>query len=250
VYRDFEREFDKNGFVVFRDILNTDKLELLKRKSEAHFIYLDDKKSAMQAEDARLLERGETPIVDKNNSTRLDLDIYKIIADSTLPDALELLMGGKFVWHYPPQLRRIDPSNIKTALPYHQDYYYNDKYENIMVVFTPLCGCGIAAPSIELVERKITDRINHVTSDEIWEFGVCQDELKKIQEDSSSRCLELNIGDVVVFDGLTLHRTFVDENMHSLRYSVDARAVRIDFLNDDLLKNRKYITPSGDFAKK
>ena len=224
---------------------NIDK-RLLKENILKEFGCLD--KQQLNIEDKKTLDRCEMPVTHEK-CPRIDINSYKAHINSRLPDVLKVIFEEDFLWHFPPQVRRLSIEKEIGLLPFHQDYYYNANYENIMVCWTPLSKCGENAPSLDLVNKTIKEKIEH-KSNEIWEFGISPEIFNKYaSEDEIISLTDVNIGDVVIFDAYNLHRTYRNENMNQIRYSMDLRCIEINFIKSLEINNALVDSLCGDPSK-
>lgn len=234
-----KKQFDENGFLHLKGILNPDILNEIKQKVLNEFDTLDNTDN-LSASDLSTLNRSEMPVI-HNKCPRLDINTFNAVIRSRLPEVLEKIHNNSFLWHYPPQIRRLTTDNNKGLLPYHQDYYYSKYYENIVVCWTPLVDCGEDAPSIELIRKTLTEKLEH-GSNETWEFGIPSEIVQKYMSKNDVISLKnVKVGDVVIFDTLNLHRTYWHENMSKTRYSIDFRTVNTNLLSENLLSTRKFV---------
>lgn len=233
--------FFKNGFLHLKNILNLDEIIKLKRNILEEFGNLD--KQELNIEDKKTLDRCEMPVTHEK-CPRIDINSYRAHIYSKLPEVLKEIFGEDFLWHFPPQIRRLSIQKEIGLLPFHQDYYYNANYENIMICWTPLSECGEDSPSLDLVNKTIKEKIEH-QSNEIWEFGVPTEIFNKYaSKDEIISLTDVNIGDVVIFDAYNLHRTYRNEKMNQTRYSIDLRCIKKSFIKEEMLSIRKYIHSS------
>lgn len=239
-----KNKFLKNGFLHLKNILNNEEISLIKTKVIDEFNKLD-KNDKLSPEDQKSLNRCEMPVVNPI-SPRIDIKSYTAHTNSKLPQILEAIFEEDFLWHFPPQMRRLSVKKDIGLLPYHQDCYYNNLYENIIVCWTPLSNCGLNSPSLELVRSSFKERFEH-TSNEIWEFGIPSETLKQITNNNEVVSLQdVKIRDVVIFDAFNLHRTFWKENMNEIRYSMDLRAVKKSLIPKQTLESRKFVHKDKD----
>lgn len=100
---------------------------------------------------------------------RIDINSYKAHINSRLPDVLKVIFG-KIFRHFPPQVRRL---SIEKEIGSHNYFIKTITTmlitKIIMVCWTPLSKCGENAPSLDLANKTIKEKIEH-KSNEIWEF--------------------------------------------------------------------------------
>lgn len=234
-----KEKFVENGFLHLKNILDVKELEKIKENILNEFENLDNNANMNEA-DKKTLNRCEMPVT-HDNCPRIDINSFCAHINSKLPEVLNEIYGDEFLWRFPPQIRRLTVKKDIGLLPYHQDYFYNSLYENIIVCWTPLVDCGKDAPSIELIRKTLTHKIEHL-SNEIWEFGIPEDIMQEYQKNYETVSLkDVHLGDVVIFDAYNLHRTYWEESMDKTRYSIDLRSVKKSLISKELLASKKFI---------
>ncbi|NOQ31394.1 MAG: hypothetical protein GQ570_09750 [Helicobacteraceae bacterium] len=232
--------YSDTKMVVIRNALDKKKIEKLRKKAQKEFEYLNSIKDSLSDSDKNTLFRCEMPILDENKSLRTSKEIFEIYSESKIPELLNILNNDECLWHYPAQFRKLLLKQEHGLLPYHQDYFYNSRYENITICFTSLQECGVNSPSIEFIDSVTDEKLSH-EGNEIWEFGLSDKVMAPILKTSTKQVIELNQGDVVLFDAYKIHRTHFTKSMQEERYSVDVRAIPKRFISDLDYKKRKYI---------
>lgn len=232
-------KFIKNGFLHLKNILDSKEINIIKESMLNEFVELDNNTNLSEI-DQKSLNRCEMPVT-HDKCPRINIDSYTAHINSKLPKILETIFAEDFLWHFPPQMRRLSIEKDIGLLPYHQDCYYNNLYENIIVCWTPLSNCGKEAPSLELIRANFKEKFKH-TSNEIWEFGIPYDIINEIAKNHEIVSLrDVNINDVVILDAFNLHRTFWEKGMDKIRFSMDLRAVKKSLISEDLMISRKFV---------
>jgi hypothetical protein len=214
-------------------------------KSEFH--RLRGEASGFSEELNKSLARSEMPAHEEIARFRLDPRNYEPLTSSRpLTTILNELMGGEFFWHFPTMFREMSPSNGKGSLPYHQDFSYNAHYPSLMTVWVPLSDAGGQAPGLEVVEASLDVKFKHGPQGP-WEFGAADADIAPVLKQNPVHQLMTPAGDVVLFSELTLHRTNLRPGMTETRFSMDARAVSIHSISDEVKAKRRFIR--GDVAE-
>jgi ectoine hydroxylase-related dioxygenase (phytanoyl-CoA dioxygenase family) len=240
--RDIQTAFEQTGFVVLREVLATDKVEATLGRLKDEFARLNMEKENLPAELTKHLERNEMPAEPALAPFRLNLENYDVItASDRLRQAMGLIIGEEFFWHYPAMFRKMEPKNRDGLLPYHQDYTYNSKYQSCFTCWIPFNPCGKTSPSLEVVSRYMTEKLDHSAKGP-WEFGVSESEVARLADNVNVFTLQLEPSDVVIFNDLTLHRTFCTSAMSEPRWSMDARAIPRSIIDDNLRSSRRFIS--------
>lgn len=232
--------FCTESFVVLKNIFRPEEIEKVRQRALSSFAELDSQQDSLNDNQKMQLHRREMPVIDDSRSCRTALENFDMLINSKISAVIEKLLNGAFLWHYPPQFRRLSYEQQQGLLPFHQDFYYNDRYPNILVCFIPLNDCGDTSPSIELVRYPTREKLLH-ESNEIWEFGIPQIIIDPILAKYGTARLNLQSGDAVLFDAYNIHRTHANSEMKHLRYSMDVRAVRLEDIQKEDFLQRKYI---------
>lgn len=238
------------GFVVLRGVLDREAVLALSKALETEFERLQSVAQTLPEDLRKSLSRSELPAHEQHARFRLEPTRYAhLTASKWLTACLREIAGEDFRWHYPPMFRRVSGRRAEGCLPFHQDYSYNRKYAGLLTCFTPLVDCGVDAPGLELVEKRIEKRFDHA-ADGLWEFGLPEEKVSELFPGARLCRPALRAGDVVVFDHLTLHRTHHHPRMTGTRQSMDARAIPLSCIDEQVRKQRKFIlSEEAAFAK-
>jgi len=132
-------------------------------------------------------------------------------------------------------VRAAIPGKINLNLPFHQDSYilaesgFHPAAAPLAVVWIPLEACGIDRPGLEVVARPVTEIVPTIRQEgnfyasrglEIPEDVV----LARYGRDSLVHPA-FETGDVLLFKGTTIHRTYATPAMREARLSIDLRLV-------------------------
>lgn len=102
---------------------------------------------------------------------------------------------------------------------WHQDGLYFGKDSRALNIWTAYSPCGVDAASMDFVTQPFTDIIQP-DGGKFYDQSVNHDTAAGFGECNIVRP-EFNIGDAILFDHLTLHRTGVDKSMTKLRYAIE-----------------------------
>ncbi len=153
-------------------------------------------------------------------------DVFALVGESPLVPCLESALGGEpFVPFQYCLVRRVFATQVREATPFHQDISPIGPDVPISC-WVPLNACGADAPGLKLVAHAMSDRMTPSTRSDSHHPGAEIDEDDVLRE--FGRYLwhpELGPGDVVVFNNLTIHRSFLTEGMAKPRYSIEFRVL-------------------------
>jgi hypothetical protein len=144
--------------------------------------------------------------------------------------------GGKFLaeairpfFPIPPQLRplqtylrRVAAEYPETAVPFHQDV---QAFGRLLInAWTPLTASGGEAPGLELVVARVRDLPDTVPADDQYDSLQISEATvrERFPEDAIIRPVMVP-GDVLVFLGTTIHRTYLRPEMSAHRLSLELR---------------------------
>ena len=230
----------KHGLVVMKGVLDTAAIVAVHRHVVSAFAELDARRDRLSDEDRRLLDRLEMPVPRDGPQFRLRVENFRVLDSDSLRRVIRNVVGGDFIWHFPPMVRRQSRGVPGAALPYHQDFAYTRHYSHFLVCWTPLNACGIDAPGLELVPDAHHREFDHDRS-WLWEYGL--DESTATSLAARGMAPELAPGDVVLFTSLTPHRTYVTDEMAQTRIAIDFRAVGLNAINPVVRKQRRFVDP-------
>lgn len=231
----------KYGGVVLREAIDPGKARAFAEKAAAEFERLDQMRERMSDEDKQILDRMEMPVPERDASLRTQVENYELLDSPRLVEIIETL-GGPFVWHYPPSIRRQTPGQTKGYLPYHQDAPYMRHGSRFYVCWTPFSPCGEEAPGLELAIGRIEELLKHEAAG-AWQAQLAPEYLEEIVAKLPKYAPVFAPGDVALFEDRFLHRTHVGPGMSKVRYSIDFRAHLLNTLSDKSKTERKFVNP-------
>ncbi len=120
-------------------------------------------------------------------------------------------------------LRHCDPKKWQNYIPWHQDVHA--RRDSFVTIWTPLCRVGEEAPGLEVLPRRLSEKVLKNTTGEEVAYegkGVPDAEVRRLFGDERFHPV-MDVGDVMVFSPYNLHRTYVTESMSKARISLDVR---------------------------
>jgi ectoine hydroxylase-related dioxygenase (phytanoyl-CoA dioxygenase family) len=129
-------------------------------------------------------------------------------------------------WHI-TAVRRVNPGNAATILPFHQDQAVIARPSlNLWVALTP---CGRNAPGLEMVLTDKTDLLETYSPEET-PFATNRQQIdpRLVERTFGSEALwrpEFTPGDAMIFKGTTVHRSHVTPTMSESRLDAEMRLV-------------------------
>lgn len=116
-------------------------------------------------------------------------------------------------------LRKVDAS---AGTAWHQDGAFLGDGVRALNVWVSLSDCGVDAPGLDVVPRRLDHIVPTGTEGAIFDWSVSD---AIAQEAAGDRPIERPVfapGDVVLFDDLFLHRTAVEPGMPNTRYAIES----------------------------
>lgn len=153
-----------------------------------------------------------------------------VVRGSNLEKVLSILLGPSVVLldQY-STLRYKDPAKAEGFLPYHQDAHPNGPSTidpPVLTCFTPFCDTGRERPGLEFLPEIVSEIVD-LSEKPKTQFAVLELDEETIHAKWGSVLVAppLNVGDVVVMNGLTIHRSQPAPASWQPRGSADLRFV-------------------------
>lgn len=157
------------------------------------------------------------------DSPRMLFELVDVFQQSGLPDVIAEHLGERPALSVQKSTLRRVPVDLKSA-DWHQDGAFLDKGTGLRTVnvWLSLSHCGVDAPGLELVPRRI-DRILETGTHGAWfDWSVGPELVEQVAADQPPVRPVFAPGDVVLFDEFNLHRTHLDPRMTRPRYAIES----------------------------
>lgn len=160
------------------------------------------------------------------NGHRFPNLILKAIQKSILPEVYKQFFGGKALASYEYCTVRYQAPDIRhLTYPFHQDGNYQSRAAEDrtgLTTWIPFVDCGTGAPGLQVVANKF-DRI--LPAPKGTREPILATDTDLVLKEYSHRLWspQFRAGDVMVFDGFTVHRTYITTEMTEERQSCDFR---------------------------
>lgn len=118
-------------------------------------------------------------------------------------------------------LRRI-PKDIDAEHGWHQDGAFLGKGIRTVNLWIALTDCGIDAPSMDMVPRRLHHIVPSGTEGAVFEWSVSALAVAEAAGDTPPQRMHFRAGDAVFFDEMNLHRTGADPGMTNDRFALEA----------------------------
>lgn len=118
-------------------------------------------------------------------------------------------------------LRRV-PHNQPSEHGWHQDGAFLGEGIRTMNLWIALSDCGVDAPSMDMVPRRLNYIVPTGTDGAIFDWSVSSTQIAAACDGGEPTHLHFKAGDAIVFDEMNLHRTSTLPGMTKPRYAIEA----------------------------
>ena len=118
-------------------------------------------------------------------------------------------------------LRRI-PHDLNAEHGWHQDGAFLGQGIRTMNLWIALSDCGVDAPSMDMVPRRLNYIVPTGTEGAIFDWSVSSRQITEACDGGEPTHLHFKAGDAIVFDEMNLHRTSALPGMTKPRYAIEA----------------------------
>ena len=105
---------------------------------------------------------------------------------------------------------------------WHQDGAFLGQGIRTVNVWIALTDCGVDAPSMDMVPRRMTDIVPTGTEGAVFDWSLSQLAVRDAAGDTPPVRLQFREGDAIIFDEMNLHRTGVSPGMTKDRFAIEA----------------------------
>ena len=117
-------------------------------------------------------------------------------------------------------LREI-PFTLNTEFGWHQDGAFLGKEIRTMNLWIALTDCGVDAPSMDMVPRRLTSIVETGTEGAAFDWAVSPQVIKNACGGVEPAHLQFKAGDAIIFDEMNLHRTSTTPEMTQNRFALE-----------------------------
>jgi hypothetical protein len=112
------------------------------------------------------------------------------------------------------------PLTASTA--WHQDGAFLGTGIRALNVWVALSDCGVDAPGLDLLPRRLDHVVEAGTEDAVFDWAVGPAVVERLADAAPVVCPEFHAGDAMLFDDLCLHRTAIHSTMTRPRYAIES----------------------------
>jgi len=112
--------------------------------------------------------------------------------------------------------------DVNAEVGWHQDGAFLGQGIRTVNVWIALTDCGVDAPSMDMVPRRMTEIVPTGTEGAMFDWSVSELTARDAAGDTPPVRLQFREGDAIIFDEMNLHRTGVSPGMTKDRFAVEA----------------------------
>jgi Phytanoyl-CoA dioxygenase (PhyH) len=154
------------------------------------------------------------------DSPRLLFRMFETYADVGLRPVVADYLGERPVLSANKcTLRRVP---LTSNTDWHQDGAFLGRGIRALNIWIALSNCGVDAPGMDLLPRRLDDIVETGTGGAIFDWAVGPAVVEQLAVDAPVLRPEFNAGDALLFDDMFLHRTAVEPTMTHPRYAIES----------------------------
>ena len=155
------------------------------------------------------------------DSPRGLFNLINCLQDAGITDMVTEYLGERPALSVRKTSLRQVPHN-QTVTGWHQDGAFLGQGIRTVNVWIALTDCGVDAPSMDMVPRRMTDIVPTGTEGAVFDWSLSQLAVRDAAGDTPPVRLQFREGDAIIFDEMNLHRTGVSPGMTKDRFAIEA----------------------------
>ena len=155
------------------------------------------------------------------DSPRGLFNLINCLQDAGITDMVTEYLGERPALSVRKTSLRQVPHN-QTVTGWHQDGAFLGQGIRTVNVWIALTDCGVDAPSMDMVPRRMTDIVPTGTEGAVFDWSVSQLAVRDAAGETPPVRLQFREGDAIIFDEMNLHRTGVSPGMTKDRFAIEA----------------------------
>lgn len=153
------------------------------------------------------------------DSPRLLFAMLEEFERAGLPGLVADYLGERpAISHHKSVLRRVSPD---TGADWHQDGAFLGEGIRTLNVWLALSSCGIDAPGMDIVQKRLGGIVETGTEGAIFPWSVSPQKVEELMDGEAPSRPAFEPGDAILFDHLCLHRTATEDSMTQDRYATE-----------------------------
>ena len=155
------------------------------------------------------------------DSPRGLFNLINCLQDAGITDMVTEYLGERPALSVRKTSLRQVPHN-QTVTGWHQDGAFLGQGIRTVNVWIALTDCGVDAPSMDMVPRRMTDIVPTGTEGAVFDWSLSQLAVRDAAGDTPPVRLQFREGDAIIFDEMNLHRSAVSPGMTKDRFAIEA----------------------------
>ena len=156
------------------------------------------------------------------DSPRGLFNLINCLQDAGITDMVTEYLGERPALSVRKTSLRQIPKDLNAENGWHQDGAFLGQGIRTVNVWIALTDCGVDAPSMDMVPRRMTDIVPTGTEGALMSWTVSQILVEDAAGDTPPVRLQFREGDAIIFDEMNLHRTGVSPGMTKDRFAIEA----------------------------
>jgi hypothetical protein len=153
------------------------------------------------------------------DSPRMLFELLEVVHETGVGSLVEAYLGERPALSANKcTLRRVP---VDTSTDWHQDGAFLGRQVRTLNFWLALSACGIDAPGLDIVPRRLDDVLETGTDGAIFDWSVSPAVVEKAADGVGVLRPEFAPGDALLFDHLFLHRTGVTAGMSRERWAIE-----------------------------
>ena len=157
-----------------------------------------------------------------SDSPRGLFNLINCLQDSGITDMVTEYLGERPALSVRKTSLRQIPKDLNAEHGWHQDGSFLGQGIRTVNVWIALTDCGVDAPSMDMVPRRLPSIVPTGTEGAVFDWSVSQLAVRDAAGDSPPVRLQFREGDAIIFDEMNLHRTGVSPGMTKDRFAIEA----------------------------
>jgi len=157
-----------------------------------------------------------------SDSPRGLFNLINCLQDAGITDMVTEYLGERPALSVRKTALRQIPKDLNAENGWHQDGAFLGQGIRTVNVWIALTDCGVDAPSMDMVPRRMTEIVPTGTEGAGFDWTVSQIAVRDAAGDTPPVRLHFREGDGIIFDEMNLHRTGVSPGMTEDRFAIEA----------------------------
>jgi len=157
-----------------------------------------------------------------SDSPRGLFNLINCLQDSGITDMVTEYLGERPALSVRKTSLRQIPKDLNAEHGWHQDGSFLGQGIRTVNVWIALTDCGVDAPSMDMVPRRLPSIVPTGTEGAVFDWSVSQLAVRDAAGDTPPVRLQFREGDAIIFDEMNLHRTGVSPGMTKDRFAIEA----------------------------